>query len=394
MAGKYISDAHELAQRNRELAILNEIASALNQEVDLSAALNTALKKVADLLQLRTGWIWLLQDGCADFHYLAAAQNLPPALRDNPQRMEGSCHCLNTFRAGDLDGAANINVVTCTRLWGLVDGTDGLRYHTSVPLYASHGKKLGVLNVADTDWREPSEDDLRLLHTIGDLLSITIERARLFDQSRQIGASEERVRLAREIHDTLGQSLAAITLQMETADALIETGSAPEQVWSIIRKSLELSRSGLQEARRSVLDLRAAPLEGRTLFEAIGDLVGQFRARTGLPAEYQAIGAHSPVPPRLEIALFRIAQEALSNVERHASAGQVAVALAAAPDDLRLTVSDDGIGFQVDDVPAGHYGLAGINERVHLMGGRFEVRSSPGAGTRLQVTIPLGTEEV
>ena len=95
-----------------------------------------------------------------------------------------------------LEANANINVVTCSRLWEFVDGTDGLRYHTSVPLYASHGKKLGVLNVADTDWRELSADDLRLLHTIGDLLSITIERARLFARSRQIGISEERGRLA------------------------------------------------------------------------------------------------------------------------------------------------------------------------------------------------------
>jgi two-component system NarL family sensor kinase len=393
MAGKYLSDAHELAQRNRELAILNEIAAALNQEVDLSAALNTTLRKVADLLHLRTGWIWLLQEGSDEYSYLAAAQNLPPALRDNPQRMEGSCHCLNTFRAGDLGGAANINVVTCTRLWGLVDGTDGLRYHTSVPLYASHGKKLGVLNVADTDWREPSEDDLQLLHIIGDLLSITIERARLFDQSRQIGASEERVRLAREIHDTLGQSLTAITLQMETADALLESGTDPENVWPIIRKALELSRSGLQEARRSVLDLRAVPLEGRTLFEALGELVSQFRLRTGLSADYHAVGEHSPVPPRLEIAMFRIAQEALANVERHASAGKVRVELAATPDNLRLTVTDDGLGFRLDDIPAGHYGLAGINERVHLMGGRFELQSSPGAGTRLRVSIPFQSEE-
>ncbi len=73
--------------------------------------------------------------------YLAAAQNLPPALANNPRRMEGSCHCLDTYRAGDLDGAANVNVITCSRLWGLVDGTDGLRYHSSIPLYA-HSKEL------------------------------------------------------------------------------------------------------------------------------------------------------------------------------------------------------------------------------------------------------------
>lgn len=389
MAGKSVSDAQQLTQRNRELAILNEIAAALNQEVDLGAALNTALKKVADLLQLRTGWIWLLQEACEDNSYLAAAQNLPPALRDNPQSMEGACHCLRTFRAGDLSGAANVNVVSCSRLWEYVDGTDGLRYHTSVPLYASHGKKLGVLNVADTDWRELSGDDLRLLHTIGDLLSITIERARLFARSRQIGVSEERGRLAREIHDTLGQKLAAITLQMETADALFEAGADPAQAWAVVRKTLALSRAGLLEARRSVLDLRAVPLEGRSLFEALDELISDIRRRTHLVVDYHPTGAHFPVPPRLEVAVYRITQEALTNVEQHAGAERIRVELTATPGDLRLIVADDGHGFQPEHIPPGHYGLTGINERVRLLGGQLDLRSSPAAGTRLAITIPL-----
>jgi two-component system NarL family sensor kinase len=393
MAANQISDAQQLAQRNRELTILNEIAAALNQEVDLGAALNTALRKVADLLQLRTGWIWLLQEDCEDHSYLAAAQNLPPALRDNPQRMEGVCYCLNTFRAGDLSGAANINVVTCSRLWGLVDGTDGLRYHTSVPLYAAHGKKLGVLNVADTDWRELSTGDLRLLHTIGDLLGITIERARLFASSRQTGALEERGRLAREIHDTLGQNLAAIILHMETADALFESGADSDEIWAIVRKTLALGRAGLQEARRSVLDLRAAPLEGRSLFEAVGRLINDFNRRSGPVVDYHPVGAHFPVPARLEVAVYRVVQEALTNIERHAAARRVRVDLAATPGVLRLTVADDGRGFRPDLSPPGHYGLTGINERVRLLGGRFDLQSSPGAGTRLLVAIPLDGED-
>src|SRR4029079_12064962 len=101
---------------------------------------------------------------------------------------------------GDLAGAANVNVITCSRLSGLVDGTDGLRYHASIPLYA-HGKPLGVLNVASTDWRELSEADLRLLYTVGDLLSIAVERARLFARSVQVGALEERKRPDRDIQE-------------------------------------------------------------------------------------------------------------------------------------------------------------------------------------------------
>src|SRR5579859_326149 len=204
------TDTDKLRQRNHELSILNTIAEALNREIDLTRALHSMLAHVADLFDLRTGWIWLMDEQGES--YLAVAQNLPPALATAPERMSGSCYCLDTYRTGDLGGAANVNVIACSRLKDLLDGTAGLRYHASIPLYA-HGKQLGVLNVASPDWRELSADDLRLLYTIGDLLSIAIERARLFAHSSELGALKERNRLAREIHDTLAQGLAAIALQ-------------------------------------------------------------------------------------------------------------------------------------------------------------------------------------
>jgi two-component system NarL family sensor kinase len=401
------TDAQTLARRNRELTILNNIASALNEEIDLRAALETALQNVAEMLELRTGWIWLLraeEDKEELEPYLAAAQNLPPALRDDPQLMEGDCYCLRTFRAGDLSGAANVNVVSCSRLSGLVDGTGGLRYHTSVPLVASHGQKLGVLNVADTGWRQLSDADLRLLHTIGDLLSITIERARLFQRSAQIGAMEERGRLAREIHDTLGQTLAAITLHMETADALLEAGAEREAIWPSVRKALELSRTGLLDARRSILDLRAAPLEGRSLAEATRALLDAFQERNDIEVSYLVVGASHPLPIRIAVGAYRIIQEALRNIEKHAAALHTKLELAVTPGLLRLLIEDDGRGFDPQAIPKGqdnrsgpgHYGLIGINERVRLLDGRLDLRSSPGAGTRLEVTLPLedNTQEI
>ncbi len=383
------SNTIKLQRRNRELSILNAIAEALNREIDLQQALHTTLAKVAELFDLQTGWIWLLHEETGE-PYLAVAQNLPPALANAPHRMKGTtyCYCLDSYQSGDLEGAANVNIVTCTRLQGLVDGTDGLRYHASIPLYA-HGKPLGMLNVASVDWRELSGDDLRLLYTVGDLLSIAIERARLFAQSIEFGAAEERNRIAREIHDTLAQGLAAIALQLETSDALLEAGGNIERARQAVQQALALARTDLEEARRSVLDLRAAPLEGRTLAEAIAQLAKEYAVKGKLRLELDINGENRPLPQRIEGGLYRMAQEALTNIIRHAGAARLTVQLTTTPEQVKLIVEDDGLGFEPSKVPRGRYGLIGLNERAKLLGGSLELSSSPGEGTCVEVTVPL-----
>jgi two-component system NarL family sensor kinase len=302
--------------------------------------------------------------------------------------MEGSCYCLDTFRTGDLDGAANVNVLTCSRLYGLVDGTDGLRYHASIPLYA-HGRQLGVLNLASTDWRELSPEDLRLLYTVGDLLSIAIERARLYAQSAEFGAAEERNRLAREIHDTLAQGLAGIALQLETADLMLEGQSQDDQVRRTIQQALALTQANLEEARRSVLDLRAALLEGRNLAGALSALAESYRREENLDVQSVIVGGNQPLPVRIEAGLYRIAQEALSNAARHAAARRVILRLTIRPETATLVVEDNGQGFEPSRLPAGRYGLIGLNERAKLLGGSLKLNSSPGKGTRVEVKVPL-----
>ncbi|CAA9447343.1 MAG: Sensor histidine kinase [uncultured Rubrobacteraceae bacterium] len=382
-------NSEDLRRLNHELSVLNVIARELNRSVDLGQALEFTLSQVAELLGLRTGWIWLVNENSSQF-YLAASQNLPPALADEPRRMDGSgyCYCLDTYKKGVLAGAANVNVLTCSRLRGLVDGTGGLRYHASIPLYAGD-EKLGVMNVASPDWRSLSPEDLQLLYTVGDLLSIAVERARLYARSTRLGAVEERNRLAREIHDILAQGLTATTLQLESAEAMLDAGSTPEQARKPLRRALSLTQSNLEEARRSVLDLRAAPLEGRSLSEALEILVQRWETETGIGACYATVNGARPLPPRVEVALYRICQEALANVARHAGAGSVDVRLVATPEQVRLVVEDDGRGFDASGAPGKRHGLVGMNERVRMLGGSLEVRSSPGAGTRVEVTVPL-----
>jgi two-component system NarL family sensor kinase len=385
---KQASDTEELRRRNRELTVLNAFAQALNREVDLDRALHTALAQVTELLDLQTGWIWLFRpDG--NRSYMAAAQDLPPALANEPRRMMGSCLCLDTYRKGDLKGAANVNVLLCSRLESLVDGTNGLAYHASIPLYA-HGKKLGVLNVASRDWRELSPEDLRLLYTVGDLLSISIERARLFERTTRLAAVEERNRIAREIHDTLAQGLTGIALQLEMADALLEGQDAEsERARDAVRQALDLTHANLEEARRSVLDLRAAPLEDRTLAEALAELAEERSAKGHFQVKVEIKGASGPLPVRIETGLYRIAQEALTNVSRHAGAHNVMLQMSTLTNSIRLTIEDDGKGFNPSRVPQGRFGLIGMNERARLLGGTLHAESSPGKGTRISVTVPL-----
>jgi len=379
----------DLERLNHELSVLNDIARELNRSVGLGDALGFTLSRVAELLGLGTGWIWLLSDSSSD-PYLAATLNLPPALSEDPARMDGSsyCYCLDTYKKGDLEGAANVNVVSCSRLKDLVDGTGGLRYHASIPLYAGE-KKLGVMNVASPAWRGLSPEDLKLLYTVGDLLSIAVERARLFDKSARMGATEERNRLARELHDTLAQGLTAATLQIEAADAILETGPHPANAREYLHRALSITQENLEDARRSVLDLRAASLEGRTLSKALALLVERRGAESNVPTSYESVNGSHPMPPNVEAALYRVCEEALNNIVRHAEARSVNVRLVVTTDLARLIVRDDGRGFDPTSVSSDRHGLAGMRERMTLLGGTLKVDSDAVLGTRITAVTPL-----
>jgi two-component system NarL family sensor kinase len=316
--------------------------------------------------------------------------------------MAGWCYCLESFCDGELDGAANVGVMSCSRLrkLALAKGkTAGLRYHASVPLevYAGDGglKRLGMLNVAGPEWRELDGDALNLLRTIGDMLGVAVERARLHARRLEAAQTEERNRLAREIHDTIAQDLTAIAFQLEAAEALLTQRAEPERVQRSVTAALDLARKGLDEARRSVLDLRAAPLEGRTLPAALTALAAEANIGSGnAPAViFEADSTQASLPPALEVGLYRIAQEALQNALLHADATRVTLHLEISPERIRLIIRDDGRGFAIENAAGGHatsrFGLIGMRERARLLGGSFLIESSPGAGTRITAEIPL-----
>jgi two-component system NarL family sensor kinase len=374
-----------MATRTRELAILNAIAEALNSSSDVRPALERTLSLVADLLGLRTGWVWLL-DPETDQFYLAAAQNLPPYLQE-PVRMSGSwCLCTEKFAQGKLD-PTNVDVLGCTRLRdGFTarhpEATLGLRYHASIPLFFQE-RRLGIINVAGPSWRELTADELRLLGTIAYQVGIAVERARLAEESARLARAEERTRIAREIHDTLAQGLTAIGLDVEGALRHLDS---PDRARPRLERALATARESLEEARRSVLDLRAAPLAGRPLAEALAALGRAFTSETGVRVNVRVVGAVE-LPLRAETELYRVAQEALANVRKHAEATRVEVALRGAPGAVSLSVRDDGVGFDPGAVGERGHGLIGMRERARLAGGRLRITSRPGHGTRVGLRV-------
>ncbi|HEY6468402.1 MAG TPA: sensor histidine kinase [Candidatus Dormibacteraeota bacterium] len=203
---------------------------------------------------------------------------------------------------------------------------------------------------------------------------------------------EERTRLAREIHDTLAQQLTGIVLELEAADTLLNRGSEG-RARSSVEKARELARGALQEARRSVWNLRPAPLSATGLVAAIGHEVEAWEERTGIPARFKAraVPQHPSLSPTAEVALLRIGQEALSNAARHGHPEHVDVELRAHRQELVLSVSDDGVGFD----PAASapredcFGLDGMAERARNAGGTLTVVSSPGRGTTITTRLPL-----
>lgn len=374
-----------------DLAVLYAVAEALNSAVDVRQALERTLGVVAEQLGLPTGWIWLL-DRDTDQFYSAAARELPPYLQE-PVRMTGSwCSCIGEFRDGELT-AKNVDVVECSRLQPAVrrqeaELTRGLRYHASIPLYFGD-EPLGIMNLTRPSWRELTPDELRLLQTIANQVGTAVERARLAEEGTRLARLEERTRIAREIHDTLAQDLTAIALHVE--GALTQLDRDPVRVRERLERALATARDGLEEARRSVLDLRTVPLAGKPLAEALGALGRVFTSETGVRVQVRASGAPE-LPLRTEAELYRIAGEALANVRRHAQAHEVEIALRGRAGSVELAVRDDGRGFDPKAPRDGRHGLAGMRERAKLLGGGVRIESRPGRGTRVMARVPVAAE--
>jgi len=267
----------------------------------------------------------------------------------------------------------------------------------SVPMTA-RGRVVGVLNVHSRGTRNYGHDDLALLTQVANVTAAAIDNARLYRRlaereemlerfaTRTVEAQElERRRLAGEIHDGISQRLVSLWYHLLAAEDAV---GQPDGLRRELGKAKELATAALDEARAAITGLRPFVLDDLGLGPGLESLG---RSLTGIEVEVDV----EPVdlPAHVEVALYRIAQEALQNVVKHAEATSVLVRLAAADDGVRLVVSDDGQGFDEDTVSEAEdrhsYGLVGIRERAELIGASLTLASRPGKGTTVEVVVPI-----
>ena len=202
----------------------------------------------------------------------------------------------------------------------------------------------------------------------------------------QLAISRERNRLARDLHDTLAHSLSALTVQLEALRSLLTHD--PDAARDMAADISALARQGLEESRQAIQALRAGPVETLGLSGALQDLLESLRVRSGIQASLRVAGQARDLTAAEAETLFRIAEEALTNVEQHAAAQHVTLRLEYASNETILVIQDDGRGFDPAAVDRDRYGLAGMRERAAMIDAVLEVRSTPGPGTEVWCSVP------
>ena len=232
-------------------------------------------------------------------------------------------------------------------------------------------------------------DDQRLIEMLASHAAIAIENARLYERSRELSVVEERNRLARELHDSVTQTLFSVVLSAESAAVLIDRDI--DRARAELQRLQELARAAHQEMRDLIFELRSAELEADGLVATLRKHIDVLRRVRRADVELHVSG-EVRLAPKIERELFRIGQEALNNVLHHAQASHTTIALDMSDRRVTLTVRDDGCGFDplAPDVQSKRLGLTSMRERADALGGAMTIESTPGGGTTVRVEVPLG----
>ena len=397
----------QLLQRNRELAATVAIAEATSTgRLDLASTLERALAVVLEVTGLPAGWVMLLPREGAE-PVLVSSAGLPRGIAEQQAGFRSpECDCASALESRLPLIVHPLHSGCPVRALDLGNGRSPA-CHVTVPLL-SRSRVLGVLNLAAGDPAIFDKQELTLLGAIGRQLGLAIENARLWDELRQrdllrgqlleqaISAQEdERKRIARELHDQTGQALTSILVWLRALEAESDDPQGVIISPDRLRELKAIVAGTLDGVRDLALELRPSVLDDLGLVPAVQRYARTYQDRHGLAIDLQTVGLEGVrLLPPVETALYRIVQEALTNVVQHACARRVSLLLEVRAGAVVAIVEDDGCGFEVDRLMHGTVdeswlGLSGMRERAELLGGRLTVESAPGTGTTIFVEVPF-----
>ena len=378
---------YESATRwSMQLESLNEVMSALVSEFELGPLLETVAEHLRQLTNARMVTIALPRhDGTLRVEAVAGdglteTRGLVLSPRSKNYRV------LERKRAERVDSILDDPEV---------DQETARRYGTTAGLYVPlivRDEAIGVIAAHDklsAPGMHFGDEDRRLAEIFADRAAVAVDLSRRVAQDalrRVVTAQElERRRLARELHDETGQALTSILLGLRT----VEEAKTGEDARAAAGSLRELVLSTLQDVRRLAVELRPKALDDFGLVPALERLTSTFEEQTGIDVEFQTMLPDERLPAEIETTLYRIVQEALTNIVKHARAERISVLLTRKDGSVSAVIEDDGSGFDPANTRDGGLGLVGMRERVALVGGRISIESALGAGTTLVAEVPL-----
>jgi two-component system nitrate/nitrite sensor histidine kinase NarX len=381
LEGEVSAKTRALSEEKHRLAALYEasaFAARAATPQDLAAGFTDRLRRVARCDAVAIRWL----DTSQQRMVLLAAQGLPPALLEAERCLKpGDCHCgtpQSQTRVIRIHSDAEQHTKGCAKA-GFVSVVS-----VALPVQS---RSMGEITLFYRDAPTLDRDDRDLLDSLASHLSGALEALRLEALQREAAVAEERALLARELHDSIAQSLAFMKIQLQLLKDAQQRGKATETLRLLDELELGLKESSA-DVRALLMNFRTRT-DGDDLLPALQQTLQKFRLQSGLQAELQVDGHGAPLPADVQVQLLHVVQEALSNVRKHAQAQTVQVRLAHQPH-WQIEIRDDGRGFDpVRDAPDdSHVGLRIMRERAAKVGAAVELDSQPGAGTRVRVSLP------
>lgn len=366
----FLGRLQQLSEANGLLLQLHRVASTLPMSLDLSETLESSANRLRDLFEPDV-MVILVRDETSQWTVVrSAGVNLGSRLRDGdlPPALAAASSDLTPHLVASIEPGA-----------GLVAGSASGIY---APLWA-HQELVGLVAVERGAAKPLAAPQLALMEAFAEQMAVAIDNARWFSRIGTLAAERERSRIARDLHDSVGQSLALVGFELDRA---AKSGSEAE-VRSQVLALRETVRSVVGELRETLYDLRTDVSEEHSVSRALAEFVDRVGRRSELQISLEA-DATRRLPLAVEREVWRIAQEAITNVERHAEASSLAVVWTTDDEFALLRVSDDGKGMPSGDHRRpGGYGLLGMQERADAIGATLTVTSAPGAGTDIRVVV-------